>query len=192
MAGDPRGTAGEPTVVMATIGAAHGVRGAVKLTVHAEDPATLKRYNPFQTADGRTFKVKSVKPIGKALVAELEGVPDRNAAELLRGTDLLVPRRRLPRPDEEEFYHIDLIGLQARLVSGEILGVVRAVNDFGAGDILEIVGPRTVMVPFTQVCVPAVDLEAGTLTVDPIPGLLDEPGEPPADAEISDTNDGGA
>ncbi len=183
MAGDHDRAAGEPMVVMATIGAAHGVRGAVKLTVHAEDAATLKRYNPFQTADGRTFKVRSVKPIGKSLVAEFEGVPDRNAAELLRGIDLIVPRRRLPRPDAEEFYHVDLIGLQAVLVSGEVLGTVRAVNDFGAGDILEIVGPRTVMVPFTQACVPEVDIAAGTLTVDPIPGLLDEPGDPPADAD---------
>ena len=175
------GGAGAALVVMATIGAPHGVRGAVKLTVYAEDPLTMKRYNPFQSDDGGTFKLKSVKPIGKSLVAEIDGVTDRNTAETLRGIDLYVPRKRLPRPDADEFYHVDLIGLEARLVSGEVLGTVRAVNDFGAGDILEIAGARTLLVPFTQECVPAVDIEAGTLTVDPLPGLFDEPGEPPAD-----------
>lgn len=175
---------------MATVGAPHGVRGAVKLTVFAEDPLGLKRYNPFETRDGRRFKLKSVKPIGKAIVAEVEGVADRNAAEALRGVELFVPRRRLPRPDEDEFYHVDLIGLEAVTVTGEPLGRVKSVNDYGAGDILEIVGTRTVLVPFTRAIVPEVDLAAGTLLVDPPAGLLDDTDEPPPDWDGEGSADG--
>lgn len=179
----PADDADPATILLATVGAPHGVRGAVKLTVYAEDPLGLRRYNPLQTADGTRFKLLGIKPIGKALVAELEGIGDRNAAERLRGTELYVPRRRLPRPDEDEFYHVDLIGLEARTVSGEPLGRVLAVNDYGAGDILEIAGERTVLVPFTRAIVPEVDIAAGILVVDPPEGLFDEPEEPPADDE---------
>ena len=140
---------------MATVGAPHGVRGGVKLTVFAEDPLTLRRYNPFETGEGGRLKLVRLKPIGKALVGEFEGVADRNAAEALRGTELYVPRQRLPRPDDDEYYHVDLIGLAARTVAGEPLGHVRAVNDYGAGDILEIAGEGgTVLVPFTRAIVP--------------------------------------
>jgi len=129
---------------------------------------------------------RDVKPIGKALVADFDGIGDRNAAERLRGTELYVPRSRLPRPHEDEFYHVDLIGLEARTVTGEPLGTVRAVNDFGAGDILEIIGARTVLVPFTRAIVPEVDLAAGTLTVDPPPGLFDDETPPPSHGDADD------
>lgn len=161
---------------MATVGAPHGVRGGVKLTVFAEDPLTLRRYNPFETGEGARLKLVRLKPIGKALVGEFEGVADRNAAEALRGTELYVPRQRLPRPDPDEFYHVDLIGLEARTLAGEVLGVVRAVSDFGAGDLLEIAGPTALVVPFTRAVVPEINFEEGFLTVDPPPGLLDEEG----------------
>ena len=93
-----------------------------------------------------------------------------------------VPRARLPRPDEDEFYYVDLVGLEARLVSGGVLGVVRGVADFGAGDVIEIHGDGVVMVPFTRDVVPHVDVHAGVLVVDPPPGLLDDP-------EAADTSD---
>lgn len=161
-------------VVMARVGAPHGVRGAVRLTVFAEEPLALRRYNPFETAGGASLRVKRVKLVGKAIVAEIDGVDDRSAAEALRGEELGVPRNRLPRPADDEFYHVDLIGLEARLPSGELLGEVRAVSDFGAGDILEIGGRKPLAVPFTREAVPTIDFGAGTLTVDPPPGLLNE------------------
>ncbi|MEO1102247.1 MAG: ribosome maturation factor RimM [Pseudomonadota bacterium] len=180
------------TVVMAMIGAPHGVRGAVKLTVFADDPLGLRRYNPFETPDGKRLKLTSVKAIGKGIVVTLDGIGDRTAAEALRGVELSIPRSRLPRPDEDEFYHVDLIGLAAHLPDGTLLGKVTAVSDYGAGDILEIVGDSTVLVPFTLAIVPDVDLAAGTLTVDPPPGLLDdepESEETPSPRAQSSTSD---
>ncbi len=167
-------------VLMATIGAPHGVRGAVKLTVFAEDPLTLRRYNPFVTADGRAMKLTSVKAIGKAIVATIEGVDDRNVAETLRGTELYVSRSRLPRPDENEFYHVDLVGLEARLEDGRTLGTIRGVFDFGAGDLLDIHGGTPLLVPFTREAVPAVDLAGGFVTIAAVPGLLDDADDEPA------------
>ncbi|UOM35921.1 ribosome maturation factor RimM [Acuticoccus sp. I52.16.1] len=180
--------AGDPAegILMATIGAPHGVRGAVKLTVFAEDPLSLRRYNPFTTADGRSMKLTSVKPIGKAIVATIDGIDDRNAAETLRGTALHVARARLPRPDEDEFYHVDLIGLEARLEDGTPLGTVRGVFDFGAGDLLDILGDKPLLVPFTREVVPHVDLAGGVVTVAAVPGLLDDPApEDGADADAT-------
>ena len=165
---------GQKTVVLASVGAPHGVRGAVMLTVFAEDPLGLRRYNPFETSDGRRLKLTKLSAIGKSVVAEIDGVTDRDAAAALRGLTLSVPRSRLPRPDEDEFYHVDLIGLAARTVDGTELGTVRTVSDYGAGDILEIEGEKTYLVPFTRAIVPDVDLAAGTLTVDPPVGLLDD------------------
>jgi len=167
----------DAAVVMARVGAPHGVRGAVRLTVFAEEPLSLRRYNPFRTGDGRSLKLTSLKETGKGIVAEIEGVRDRDAAAGLRGLDLTVPRARLPRPDEDEFYHVDLVGLEARLPDGDVLGRVRGVADFGAGDVLEIEGERVVVVPFTRAAVPVVDVAGGFLVMDPPPGLLDEDAE---------------
>ncbi|MEM0908736.1 MAG: ribosome maturation factor RimM [Pseudomonadota bacterium] len=174
-------------VLMAKVGAPHGVKGGVKLTVFAEDPLGLRRYNPFATGDGRTLKLTKVRAIGKALVGEFDGVGDRNGAEGLRGVDLFVPRQRLPRPDEDEFYHVDLIGLTAQTATGHILGTVRQVSDYGAGDILEIAGETTVLVPFTRAIVPDVFIDRGFLIVDPPSGLLEvDGGEPHA---VDDADD---
>jgi 16S rRNA processing protein RimM len=194
---DGPGEGARERVVMAEVGAPHGVRGAVRLNVFAEDPLALRRYNPFTDDAGRTVKIRSLKPIGKGLVAEIEGVDTRDAAEALRGTRLSVPRSRLPRPDEDEFYYVDLVGLEARLVTGEVLGRVRGVADHGAGDVLEVDASPALLVPFTRAVVPTVDVASGFLVIDPPPGLL-EPGEPgpgeaePEEAEPHDEADGGA
>ena len=164
-------------ITMATIGAAHGVRGEVKLTVFADDPLTLRRYNPFEAPDGRVFKLLGIKVVGKAFVARFDGLDDRNEAETLRGTVLSVPRGRLPRPAEDEFYYVDLVGLDARLADGRWIGNVHAVHDFGAGDLLELTGPRPAMIPFTREAVPHVAIEDGYVVIDPPDGLLEDPGK---------------
>ena len=181
--------AGEKLVTMARIGAPHGVRGAVRLTVFAEDPLALRRYNPFTDDAGRTLKLKAVRAAGKSHVAEIEGVASREEADRLRGAMLRVPRRRLPRPDDEEYYHVDLIGLEAQLEDGTVLGRVAAVNDFGAGDVLEIGGTRSVLVPFTREVVPHVDLAAGRLVVAPLEGLLEDADESARNAESAQSAD---
>lgn len=162
---------------MARIGAPHGVRGEVRLSVFTEDPLALRRYNPFTTPSGSTVKLTRIKQSGKAIVGAIEGVEDRDAANALNGTELSIPRARLPRPEEDEFYHVDLIGLSAVHVDGAALGTVRAIVDYGAGDLMEIAGETSLLVPFTRAAVPTVDVERGVVFVDPPPGLLDD-GEP--------------
>lgn len=182
-------------ICIGRIAGAHGVRGLVKVRLFGDDPEALRAYGPLADEPGlRRFVVRAVRPApGGAqatVLAEIDGVADRGAAEALRGTTLWVDRAALPATeDEDTFYHADLIGLRADLAAGGVLGQVRAVHDFGAGEMLEIVrdeGP-SVMVPFTRAAVPEIDIAGGRLVVDPPAGLLDSPRrggageEPPGD-----------
>ncbi|HQF31159.1 MAG TPA: ribosome maturation factor RimM, partial [Hyphomicrobiales bacterium] len=170
----------EDRVCLAVIGAAHGVRGEVRVKPFGADPLALGAYGPLADESGtREFEVAALRPVkGGMLVVRFRGVADRDAAERLNGTRLYVDRDRLPPPGEDEFYHADLIGLGAVHIDGAPLGRVVAVPDFGAGDLLEIAtgGGKTLLVPFTRAVVPEIDLAGGRLVVDPPPGLLDEAG----------------
>jgi len=117
----------------------------------------------------RAFEIEALRPGKDFLVARLKGITDRAAAERLRNTDLYVARERLPAPEPEEFYYADLIGLRAEDNAGKTIGVVVAVHNFGAGDILEIApagGGDTVMLPFSTAAVPNVEIAAGRIVVD--------------------------
>ena len=142
-------------VTLAVIAGAHGVRGEVRLKLFAESADSLSRHKRYG-AGGRTLVLKSVKQSGKSLVARFEGISDRSAAEALRGTALTVPRSALPEPEADEVYVADLIGRAAVSTQGKPLGTVVAVENFGAGDILEIERPsgKRFMVPFTRDAVP--------------------------------------
>ena len=136
---------------------------------------------PGPLADESGERRLTLRLVGAAkgvLIAKLAGVEDRDRAEALRGLRLYLPRAALPPTADDEYYHADLIGLDAALGDGTPLGRVRAVHDFGAGDTLEIERPEgpPALVPFTRTVVPVVDLEAGRLVIDPPPGLLDPPG----------------
>jgi 16S rRNA processing protein RimM len=166
----------EKLVCVARIGAAHGTAGEVRLwpfTARAEDVAA---YGPLQTADGtRAFEIEALRPAKDCLVARLKGVTDRTTAERLRNIDLFVSRERLPAPEPNEFYYADLIGLRAEDTTGKIIGAVVAVHNFGAGDILEIAlaaGGETVMLPFSVIAVPTVEVAASRIVVDVPDGLL--------------------
>jgi 16S rRNA processing protein RimM len=165
-------------VLIARIGAAHGIRGEVRVKAFTADPRGIGAYGPLEAPDGRTFEVDSLRPAagpsGDMLVVKFKGVADRNAAETLNGLELSVPRDRLPPAEEDEYYHADLIGLAAIARDGPELGTVIAVHNYGAGDLLEIAPKRgeTLLVPFTRAVVPEVDLKAGRVTVDPPAGLL--------------------
>jgi len=124
-------------VVLAAVIGAHGVTGEVRLKLFGEGPESLKRYKDLHAA-GRTLTLNSVRPGPNGAVARFAEVTDRNAAEALRGVELSVPRSALPPLDEGEYYHCDLIGLPCVSDAGEALGRIVAVENFGAGDILEI------------------------------------------------------
>ena len=155
-------------VCIAQIGAAHGVRGEVRLRAFTEDPLSVKRYGPLEAEDGRRFEIEAVRPAKDMLVARLKGVSDRDTAQRLTNLRLYVARDRLPKPADGEFYHADLIGLAAKTADGAPFGTVKAVHNFGAGDLLEIepaAGGPTVMLPFTEAVVPVVDIAGGRVVV---------------------------
>src|SRR5581483_8024638 len=121
-------------VCLGQIGAAHGVRGEVRLRSFTAEPGAIASYGPLETEDGRTLEITSLRPAKDHLVATLSGVADRTAAEKLTNVKLYVPRDRLPEPDTpDEFYHADLIGLAVTNRAGQRLGTVVAVHNFGAG-----------------------------------------------------------
>ena len=156
-------------VCVARIGAAHGVRGAVKLWIFTEDPLAVKRYGPLSTRDGmRQFEIASAREAKGHLVAQLKGITTRDEAERLNGLELYVPREKLPATDEDEYYHADLIGLAAVTPANEPLGRVVAIHNFGAGDIIEIAPPSgtTILLPFSNAVVPTVDIAGGRVVIE--------------------------
>ncbi len=156
-------------ICVARIGAAHGVRGEVRLWTFTEDPLAVAAYGPLETSDGtRRYTIKRIRAARTHLVATLDGVTTREAAEQLNGVELYVSRDRLPAPADGEFYHADLIGLAAETAQGEPLGQIVAMHNFGAGDIIEIApasGP-TIMLPFSNAVVPVVDIAGGKVVID--------------------------
>jgi len=160
----------EDRLCVAVIAGAHGVRGDVRIKSFTADPEGLAAYGPLtDKAGAREFRIK-VHGLARGLLrAHIKGVDDRNAAEALAGVELYVERGRLSEPEEDEFYHSDLIGLKAELQDGSQYGVIRALHDFGAGDVIEIVltAGGTVILPFTKAVVPSVDLAAGIVVIAP-------------------------
>jgi len=155
-------------VLIAQIGAAHGVRGEVRLKSFTADPLGVAAYGPLESEDGKhRLEIEAVRPAKDMLVARLKGVTDRNAAEALKNIRLYVARERLPKPADDEFYHADLVGLAAVSASGEAIGTVKALHNFGAGDLLEIepADGATMMLPFNETTVPVVDVAAGKIVV---------------------------
>src|SRR5262249_4454452 len=150
--------------------APHGVRGEVRLHAFTEDPMALTHYRALEAEDGsRTLALEALRPAKNSLVARFAGVADRDAAEALRNLRLYVPRARLPELEEETYYQGDLIGLAAVDPGGSMLGTVCAVQNFGAGDLIEIApvsGGATELVPFTKTYVPVVDISAGRIVID--------------------------
>ena len=157
-------------VEVGVLGAPHGVKGEMRLKSFTADPLSIQDYAPLTDKTGqRRFTIRTARLVkGDMLVIALEGVADRTAAEALTNLTLYIPRDQLPEPDEEEFYHADLIGLKAYAPDGSMIGTVTAVHDFGAGDILDITpladGP-SLLVPFTKTNVPVIDLAAQKMTV---------------------------
>jgi 16S rRNA processing protein RimM len=150
-------------VTLAAVAGAHGLKGEVRLKLFTEDAEGLKRYKAFD-ADGRTLTLQSVRPSGPGAIARFREVPDRTAAEALRGVALTVARDELPPLEEGEYYHADLIGLAVVTPAGDSVGTVLAVENFGAGDVLDLERPdrKTFMAPMH-----AVTVKADRLVIDP-------------------------
>lgn len=156
-------------ILLGHIAGAHGIRGEVLIKTYTEAPENVGAYGPLSDEGGtRTFNLKSARATPKGVVARLQGVDDRNAAEALKGIALYIERERLPAAADGEFYHADLIGLAAVDGDGKPLGEIVAVQNYGAGDLLEIRltgSSKTELVPFTDAAVPEVDIAARRVVV---------------------------
>ena len=150
---------------MGRVAGAFGVRGEVRLTAYTEDPLALAAYKTLLRQDGSPgLTVTQGRSAKGSLVCRCPEIETKEQADAMRGLRLYVPRACLPEPDEDEYYLTDLIGLAVETPEGAALGTIKSVQDFGAGDILEITpaeGGATWYLPFTREAVPAVNLAGG-------------------------------
>lgn len=163
-------------VLLGVVAAPHGVRGLVRIKSYTEDPMAVAAYGPLSDESGRKeYRVEALSAARGAVLARIEGVADRTAAEALRGLRLYVARDALPDAGEREWYEADLIGLKAVGTDGRDWGKVVAFHDFGAGSMMEVSGGT--MLPFTDEAVPEIDLPGGKVVIDPPAGVLAGGGE---------------
>jgi 16S rRNA processing protein RimM len=174
-------------ILVGEITGAHGIRGDVLIRTYTEAPGAIASYGPLTDATGRSsFSLHVVRATSKGIVARVGGIEDRNGAERLRGTKLYIERAKLPKTSEAEFYHADLIGLRAVAADGGILGEIVSVQNFGAGDLLELKlqgDSDTEFIPFEDRWVPSVDLASGTIVVNRLAEPEADDDAPPPDAE---------
>lgn len=183
-------------VCLGVVVGAHGVRGLVRVKPYTEAPEGVAAYGPVETKDGsRSFTIETKGMAKDLVICKLDGVTDRDVAAALRGTELYVPRARLPEAgsEEEGWYYADLIGLSAVGTDGRDYGRVAGVENFGAGDLLEIApveGGQTVLMGFTEENVPEVDIAGGRIVIDPPAGTFGgEEGGKGGDAEAERDDD---
>jgi 16S rRNA processing protein RimM len=150
--------------------AAHGIKGEVKVRTFTSSPDALSAYGPLATDKGRALTIVSLNPVkGDEAIVRFEGIDDRNQAETLKGQQLFVARASLPEPAADEFYLADLVGLRVEDVAGAHLGKVRAVHNFGAGDIIELAraGGGTDFIPFNSSVTREIDVAKGRIVIEP-------------------------
>ena len=156
-------------ILLGAIIGAHGLKGEVKVKTFTETPERLGAYGPLHDKDGRSFTVAAVRVArcGRCAVVRFEGIGDRDASEALKGVELFVARDALPDTEAEEFYHADLIGLRAEDEEGRLIGHIRGIHNFGAGDVLDLEKPdgSEALLPFTREFVPIVDVKAGRVVI---------------------------
>ena len=155
---------------IADIRTAHGIRGLVKLSVHLENPQDIENYNPLQGSDGKSYTIKLKNALKGDWLAEVNGIADRNQAELLRGIELFINRDQLPETDGDEIYLEDLVGCEAINAEGHKIGDIIAVENFGASDLIEIKpidGSKTYYLPIAEPYVQDIDLEQKIVVVEP-------------------------
>ncbi len=169
-------------ILLGVVIGAHGLKGEVKVKTFTETPDRLGAYGPLHAKDGRVFIVTVARVTAPdGVVVRLDGVDDRTDAEALKGLQLFVARAALPKTEAEEFYHADLIGLRAEDGEGRLIGHVRGIHNFGAGDVLDIEKPdgSEALLPFTRDFVPVVDVKSGRITIavpEEVEARADNPG----------------
>ena len=167
----------EARVLLGVVAAPHGVRGLVRIRSFTEDPMAIASYGELSDEAGKTrYRVEALSTVKGAVLARIEGVADRTAAEAIRGLRLYVERSALPAAGEREWYEADLIGLSAIGRDGRDWGKVTAFHDFGAGRTMEVSGGSasrgSLMLPFTDEVVPEIDVPGGKVVIEPPAGLL--------------------
>ena len=176
-------------ILVGRVAGGFGVRGEVKIATYTEDPKSLADFKALLRQDGSlALTIISARVAKEGLVTRCKGIETKDAADALRGLRLYVPRQALPEPDEDEFYLTDLVGLPVRhIADNALLGSVKSVQNFGAGDLLEIqpaLGGQTWYLPFTRAAVPEVKIAERLILADP-PALVGEPEGP-----VEETGDG--
>ncbi|MCJ2014896.1 ribosome maturation factor RimM [Methylobacterium sp. J-076] len=185
----PPAAADPDLVLMGEFGRAHGLNGEVRLKSHTADPQGIAGYGPLMTADGRALTLAEVRPAAGSspdmLIARVQGVSGRTAAEALNRLAVYVPRSRLGSAEEaDEFFTTDLIGVTAVDAAGTVVATVVAVPNYGGGDLLELrpaAGGATALLPFTKAFVPSLNLDARRIVVALPEDLFEAPGPKPAD-----------
>lgn len=165
-------------ICVGAITGSFGVRGEVRVKSFCAEPSDISSYGPLTSEDGTvSYDITLTRPVKTGFAARLSGVPSKEVADALKGTRLYAPRDALPALPDDEYYYSDLIGLTALDTGGVELGQVAAVQNHGAGDILELRGKAlngSVLVPFTSQIVPTVDLTSGRIIIDPPEGLFED------------------
>ncbi|WP_273726352.1 ribosome maturation factor RimM [Brucella gallinifaecis] len=174
----------ENPIQLAVVGAAHGIRGEVRVKTFTDDPLAIADYGHLYDEQGKAYEVLEARSAKTVVVVRFKGVNDRNAAEALNGTELFIDRSQLhdDELDEDEFFQTDLIGLEAFDADGKSYGTVSALFDFGGGDLIELSlkGKRPMLIPFTEAAVPEIDFEKGRITVEPYAaGLISDEDDNP-------------
>ncbi len=169
-------------IVVGVVKGAHGVRGDVRVKPFTEDPNACFDYGPLLDADGDILiEPVSARPAKDHFIVRPTRTRQKEEWDALKGAKLYVPREAFDAPDDDEFYIEDLVGLQVVSEGGEPIGRIKAVQDYGAGDLLEIApkqGGKSVLVPFSRETTPDINLEAGSVTVLDFPAWADESGAP--------------
>ncbi len=163
-------------ICIAQVMTAHGIRGLVKLRCHLDNPADLQSYNPLHDEQGKAYEIVLKNPVQKDWIAEIKGITDRNDAEKLRGLRFFISRDDLPEPDEDEFYYEDLIGCKAISAQGLVLGAVIGVENYGAGDLLEIrpMTGQSYYLPIAEPYVQDIQLDNRTIIIEPAQEFMNE------------------
>ncbi len=183
-------------VLLGEIAGVHGIRGDVLVRSYTAEPGAIATYGPLSDKAGtKRYALKVVRVTDKGIVARIAGITDRTTAEKLRGTELYVERAKLPAAEASEYYHADLIGLRALDPDGTELGRIVAVQNFGAGDLLElqpIPAAPTEFIPFEDQWVPSVDLDSGTVVIRRPPESGGDEPEPNGEGDGDSNSDGDA